>query len=129
MSSKNQNNDESDPNQLLVDLQKTLWENGGILRNEASLTRALDEIKAIGDAVDTLSASGDPHRIQRNLEIRTAVQTAKLIVSAALKRTESRGAHYREDYPQQNDKQWQGHLRVQRNPDDDLVWSYHPISG
>ena len=123
----NKNDRESDPNRLLADLQKTLWENGGILRNEASLTRALDEIKAIGDAAGTLSASGDPHRIQRNLEIRTAVQTAKLIVSAALERTESRGAHYREDYPEQNNDQWHGHLQVRRLPTNELKWTFDPI--
>ena len=119
----------TDPVQLLLSLQNTLWENGGILRNQAGLTRALDEARAIGDEAQRMSLPGDPDQVQRCLEIRVAAQTAKLILSGALKRTESRGAHYREDFPEQNDDQWNGHFRVKRRLNKELSWTFEPISG
>lgn len=113
---------------MLADLQKSLWENGGILRSQAGLNRVVDEVEAISEKALRLSPIEDPHRVQRNLEIRFAVGTAKLILAGAQQRAESRGAHYREDYPEQDDDQWRGHLQVWQDPKDELVWSYQPIS-
>jgi len=118
----------SDPRRLLASLQKTLWENGGILRNQAGLTRALNEINSIGDEAGTLSLTGETRQVQRNLELQFAARTAKLILHGALQRKESRGAHFREDYPGQDDENWRGHLQVQRLPNDELNWSFNPIS-
>ena len=121
-------NSKTDPGRMLTDLQKVLWENGGILRNQAGLNRAIAEVEAIGEKAGRLSPPEDPHQVQRYIEIRHAVVTAKLILAGALQRAESRGAHSREDYPEQDDDQWHGHLKVQQDPEDELVWSYQPIS-
>jgi succinate dehydrogenase/fumarate reductase flavoprotein subunit len=122
-------NNRSDPRRLLANLQKTLWENGGILRNQAGLTRALDEMKAIGNETAGLLPGGAPRQVQHSLEIRFAVQTARLILQGALRREESRGAHYREDFSKQDDKNWGGHLQVRRRPDDQWKWTFHLIAG
>lgn len=120
-------NYKTDPVQLLADLRKILWENGGILRNQAGLNRTIAEVEAIGEKAYRLSPPEDPHRVQRSLEIRFAVQTAKLILAGAQQRTESRGAHYREDYPGQDDDNWYGHLQVRRSIEKELNWTFEPV--
>lgn len=45
-------------------------------------------------------------------ETRHMLAVAQILLLAALRRTESRGAHYRSDYPALDDEAWRGHLRV-----------------
>ena len=44
------------------------------------------------------------------LELKNMLLVAKLITRAALDRTESRGAHYRADFPKKDDINWKNHL-------------------
>ncbi len=77
-------------------LQKTMWQNVGIFRNEKSLNQALNDIEQIerefnkSDYCDNIE----------EYELRNMLITSKLIVKSALKRKESRGAHYRTDFLQ-----------------------------
>ncbi len=41
------------------------------------------------------------------------IDVAKLITQASIQRTESRGAHYRRDFPQANDATWKKHISLQ----------------
>jgi fumarate reductase (CoM/CoB) subunit A len=118
----------TDARLLLSSLQKTLWESGGILRNQTGLKRALEAINAIHSEANEISLAGNPGQVQQNIELRFAACTAKLILNGALQRKESRGAHFREDFPEQDDENWRGHLRVRRFADAELDWSFDPIS-
>jgi L-aspartate oxidase len=67
-----------------------MWERVGILRDRAGLERALAEFDQISKA--RLSTSS-----------RNFVTLARLVATAALWREESRGGHYRTDFPEQNE--------------------------
>jgi len=84
---------------LLAGLRKTLWDDGGILRNRQGLTRAAEVAAAIKTEAEELPITDNPRQLQRILELRFAARTAELILQAALRRKESRGAHFREDFP------------------------------
>ena len=102
-------------------LRSEMWTNGGITRNANGLQHLLDilaDIKAVAVEVQPI----DVKEAVRRIELRFAVRAAELIAASALRRTESRGAHYREDYPEQNDARWQMHLQVQKLPGGDLDW-------
>jgi succinate dehydrogenase/fumarate reductase flavoprotein subunit len=43
------------------------------------------------------------------LEFANAVELGEMLLSGALRREESRGAHYRKDYPEQNDEEYDAH--------------------
>lgn len=73
--------------QILKDL---MWQNVGIYRDEKSLETALKEIEKIDD-------NGD-------FELKNMLLIAKLIAQSALNRKESRGAHYRTDFLQTDEK-------------------------
>jgi fumarate reductase (CoM/CoB) subunit A len=97
-----------------------------LVRNEAGLSRALDNVREI---LGGFSFSGPAkERILTTtqlgaIEQRSAARVASLILEAAVRRSESRGSHCREDYPEQNDQQWLGHLQVKTSPDGD-VWEF-----
>ncbi len=76
-------------------VKRIMWERVGILRDGDSLVRALREFDQI--AAGNLSASS-----------RNFVTLAKLVATAALWREESRGGHFRTDFPEQREE-WRLH--------------------
>ena len=84
---------------LKSELQNIMWENVGIYRSEESLTNALNEILSLKMQLKNkdICLSKDEY------EYCNMITTAELIVRSALRRKESRGAHYRVDYLSAND--------------------------
>lgn len=96
------------PTQPIVErrlkLQKVMVRYAGLRRNREMLSKGLDELKRqlpIFNAVLTR---------REEYEFANMLTCCLLITESALAREESRGAHYREDYPQRSDSQWQKHL-------------------
>jgi succinate dehydrogenase/fumarate reductase flavoprotein subunit len=110
-------------------LRKIMWEDGGIIREEKGLSRALGAVKDIQNEASTSSSKSELNgkELLDLIELRSAARVATLILEAALMRRESRGAHFREDFPGQNDAQWQGHLQVHLTPGGENVWQFEPI--
>jgi fumarate reductase flavoprotein subunit len=89
---------------LREELYACMWDDVGILRDAAGLTRALARLQALDDALET---SGIPDRDRVfNLtwhdwmNLRNLVAVSRVIATAALAREDSRGAHFREDFPE-----------------------------
>lgn len=92
--------------EMLVNLQSTMQDDVGPLRNATGLARALVKIDALaaqlGDAPPGDGHGFDMRRIDW-LDLRNMLTVARAVTQAALARTESRGAHQREDHPQTSD--------------------------
>ncbi len=74
----------------------------GIVRNEALLELALERVQMIDAAIEQFYlATPATYKI---IELRNLALVAKLIIASALKRKESRGLHYMEDYPEKKDE-------------------------
>ena len=82
-------------------VRRLMWERVGILRSRASIERALREFEQIARA--PLS------RRSRNF-----LTVATLIAGSALWRTESRGAHYRTDFPERDEQNWRVHSVIKK---------------
>jgi succinate dehydrogenase/fumarate reductase flavoprotein subunit len=119
---------ESDTDRLLLRLRQIMWDNGGILRNRQGLNDALKIVDAIKAESGCLPVESNvPQAVQRVLELRFAARTAEMILQGALRRKESRGAHCREDYPDQDDENWRGHLQVRLSAEGKLSYTFSPI--
>ena len=107
-------------------LRKIMWEDGGIIREEKGLLRALGAVKDLQKEACLSSAKRNGKELVHLIELRSAAKVAAVILEAALLRRESRGAHFREDFPDQNQAEWQGHLQVRRSPSGENVWQFEP---
>ncbi len=90
-------------------IRDTLWDDVGIVRYAAGLRNALDLFESIGAEVEPSRADGLPGPLAN------AALMGRLVARAALERTESRGAHFRSDYPRRR-ALWNGHLGLHRAP-------------
>jgi len=87
---------------VLKRVRRLMWERVGITRTRAGLWRAVSEFEQIGNArLRTVS--------------RNFLSVATLVARAALWREESRGGHFRDDFPRQDDVHWQVHSIQQRD--------------
>lgn len=77
-------------------LRRTMWNNVGIIRSGALLEEALRDIDHLISVIDGHGMT------RRELELSNMLFVARLIVSSAISRRNSVGAHYREDFPEKS---------------------------
>jgi L-aspartate oxidase len=99
--------DEAGLEETIAKLQAAMWAYAGLLREESTLRQGFAAQKSGADALAQLTAQGKGSR--RLTEALAMSHVAHAILASALARTESRGAHYRNDYPKRDDQNFQKH--------------------
>jgi fumarate reductase flavoprotein subunit len=88
-------------------LYQVMWDDVGILRTAEGLTRARHELNNLATAIAAMGVADTEKRYNLTwmdrLNLENLVLTSRAICAAAEKRADSRGAHYREDFPQTSD--------------------------
>jgi succinate dehydrogenase/fumarate reductase flavoprotein subunit len=111
-----------DPFAIRSALEALMWDNVGLVRDGAGMIRALGEIQTLQERAACLSVPSS-RRLNlawtEALDVQNLLQVAEAVTRSALVRTESRGAHYRGDFPQQDDARWLSnvHLRYEDRSD------------
>ncbi|MEX5299266.1 succinate dehydrogenase flavoprotein subunit [Kocuria sp. CPCC 205292] len=102
------------------DLQDTMDLNVQVFRTEETLQAALDDIAALEARYANISIQDKGKRFNLDLleavELGFLLQLAKVMTVAALHRTESRGGHFREDFPERDDANFMKHSMVYLDP-------------
>lgn len=99
--------EEAQVEDLIAKLQGSMWAKAGLLRDEPLLREGLAAQRACADALAELAGQG---RFSRRLaEAQALSRVAHAILHSALARTESRGAHFRNDHPRRDDANFQKH--------------------
>ena len=97
--------DEASIDDLKARLQQTMWDNAGPLRTGEKLERALADVRALSaESADIALAPQTAFalNLQEKVELRMMLAVAEAIVLPAIDRRESRGAHVRLDFPEQD---------------------------
>jgi succinate dehydrogenase/fumarate reductase flavoprotein subunit len=94
-------------------LKTTLWNKAGIIRNEKGLQAALDEIADLKACFKRISISS-VQDLSEALKLENMLKVSDMVVRSALLRTESRGAHYRSDYPEENNNLWLKNIEISK---------------
>jgi L-aspartate oxidase len=97
---------DADAARVMDSVRTTAWEKVGILRDGPTLASALATLEE--DA--RLATATSPSR--RGLEALNMTIVARMIARCALFREESRGAHFRTDFPLMDDAHWRCHTRL-----------------
>ena len=113
-------------------MQKTMEESAGIYRTGSSLQRGVQEIGLVRERYEDLgiedhSKTFNTERVSA-LELSFMLDIAGAILSAAVRREESRGAHQRLDHPKRDDLQFLAHSLVHRNADGSARVDYMPVT-
>ena len=102
-----------DPNWVIERLRDILVNPGvHIVKSEKALTAALMQIELIRDNYLPMLMGYTGHDLRLCLEAKHKCRSAEMKVKANLFRTESRGLHYRSDYPYRDDENWLCHVGV-----------------
>ncbi len=102
------------PSKVKEVLQKTAWENLLVVRSDESLNQILQEIARMRNDVCPRLSIENGRDLIAALELRNLLLVGEIVANAGLKRTESRGSHYREDYPERDDSNWQRAMTVRK---------------
>lgn len=111
-----------DPNFVAEKLRNIMVDAGvHIVKSEKALTAALMQVELIRDKMIPMLMGYTGHDLRLCLEAKHKVLSAEMKLKANLFRRESRGMHYREDYPYRDDENWLCHVGVYKNDAGEIV--------
>jgi fumarate reductase (CoM/CoB) subunit A len=105
------------PFEIKKELQEVMWRDVAIIRNQEDLMTALRRINELKEMLKDMKVPGGfgfNKDLQDALEVTTMLEVAELVAKAAFLRRESRGSHYREDYPE-TDGNWKKSIVFNKN--------------
>jgi succinate dehydrogenase / fumarate reductase flavoprotein subunit len=109
----NESNDGFDPAEVKKELQECMQNYFGVFRRGEFMKKGLDQLVELKEKVENLhlkdkSDAFNTSRVEA-IELQNLFEVAESTAISAYQRTESRGAHARDDYPERDDEKWLCH--------------------
>jgi succinate dehydrogenase / fumarate reductase flavoprotein subunit len=119
------------PAVLRAEMQKIMMADVGVFREGPSLQKALDTLRELQARYQNISIDDKGSQFNTDLfeawELGCLLDLAEVTAVSAMNRTESRGGHYREDYPKRDDVNWLKHTFVTRK-NGQVATAYKPVT-
>jgi len=120
------------PYTLQRDLQETMQDNVGIVRTEAEMKSQLDHLRKLWERTNQVGVSGNREfnpGWHTALDLKNLLTVSEAVTRAALERKESRGAQFREDYPEKDAKFANVNTIIWRGDDGSMNVRLEPLPG
>jgi succinate dehydrogenase / fumarate reductase flavoprotein subunit len=116
---------------LRAELQQSMMDNASVFRTGELLSKQVEVLKELMDrykniAIDDKGEAYNTELVEA-LELGYLLEVSEALVHSALNRTESRGAHAREDYPERDDRNWLKHTLAYKVEDGKVAFRYKPV--
>jgi succinate dehydrogenase / fumarate reductase flavoprotein subunit len=118
------------PYQVEHDLQTMMQELVGIVRREDEMRRALDGLKALQERARKVSVTGNREYNpgwHTALDLQNLLTVSEIVARSALERKESRGGHFRDDFPEKDPAYGKFNIVVKRGPNGEMQVVREPI--
>lgn len=116
---------------LREELQVTMMENCGVYRTAEKLSKQIDIIEDLKKRVKDISLQDKTKVFNTELleaaELQNMIEFSEVIVRGALLREESRGSHFRNDFPKRNDEDWLKHTFCWKQGEDKPKFEFKPV--
>ncbi|BFH75435.1 succinate dehydrogenase flavoprotein subunit [Thermus thermophilus] len=116
---------------LRAELQQSMMDNASVFRTGELLSKQVEILKELMERYKRISIDdkGDAYNTElvEALELGYLLEVSEALVHSALNRTESRGAHAREDYPERDDENWLKHTLAYKVEDGKVAFRYKPV--
>lgn len=124
-------NGKETPADVRNDLQRVMMDKCGVFRTGKDLEEVRGDVKALEARYREIRIDDKGKTFNTDLlealELGYMLDLAEVTIESALARTESRGAHAREDYPDRDDVNWLKHTLAYRQPDGSVRLDYKPV--
>jgi len=117
------------PLEIMNKVKDMMWEHAGILRNEEQLEEGLTQLESIKMTLKEYTVSLEDisfEEVWQNLDLKNVILASELVLKSALRRKESRGAHFREDYKEMDEK-YKVNIRCFKNENGEVSIETRPI--
>ena len=119
----------ADFRKLKKEIRETAWDYAGISRSESGMHEGLRRLKGLAAQIESAAADSMPEKKKR-FDLSCAAVVLKAILVAGLDRKESRGAFFREDFPETDNASWRKNSCQAYDPESgDFKLDYHPVPG
>ena len=117
---------------IRAELQQSMNDNAQVFRTGELLAEQQQILTGLQSRFDGIRIDDKGRSFNTDLieavELGHLLDLAEALVDGAMTREESRGAHYREDFPKRDDANWLKHTLVYRNPDGSRRFEYRPVT-
>jgi succinate dehydrogenase / fumarate reductase, flavoprotein subunit len=117
---------------IRTELQDSMNDNATVFRTGELLTEQMGTLNKLQQRYASVTIDDKGTTFNTDLleawELGCLLDLAETLVDGALNRTESRGAHYREDFAKRDDANWLKHTLIHRQPDGTRRIDYRPVT-
>jgi succinate dehydrogenase flavoprotein subunit len=126
----NRQSDGEGPYQVEHDLQTMMQELVGIVRREDEMRRALEGLKALAERARKVTVTGNREYNpgwHTALDLKNLLTVSEIVARAALERKESRGGHFRDDFPEKDPSYGRFNIVIKRGQNGEMLVTREPI--
>ena len=116
---------------LKTELQEDMRKNVGVFREESLMKKAIEKIEELKERAKNVGVDDKSHLFNTDIieafEFKNILLIAEIIAKGAVMRQESRGAHYRNDFPERDDEKWLKHTIAKLNSKGGIDFDFSPV--